>query len=90
MAPTAPSPLIGAFRCAAHTPYDRSDGQASMASRPLNQIVGIPLRPPPSLPPLQDMHGELSEQQPRVERLQGAAAAAHDQLGALSREAQRV
>ncbi|PSC68702.1 Synaptosomal-associated 25 isoform A [Micractinium conductrix] len=38
----------------------------------------------------QDMHGELSEQQPRVERLQGAAAAAHDQLGALSREAQRV
>ena len=49
-----------------------------------------PPPPPPSLPPLQDMHGELSEQQPRVERLQGAAAAAHDQLGALSREAQRV
>lgn len=36
------------------------------------------------------MHGELAEQEPRLERLQQRTAATHDQLGALSRQARRV
>lgn len=38
----------------------------------------------------QEMYGGLAEQQPRVDRLTGATVVAHDQLGALARDARRI
>ncbi len=40
--------------------------------------------------PLQEMHGEMAEQEPRLDALHDRAAAAHDQLGSLAREARRI
>lgn len=42
------------------------------------------------LHPVQEMNSELAEQAPRIDRLQGAAATTHDQLGSLAREARRI
>jgi hypothetical protein len=36
------------------------------------------------------MQSEMTEQAPRIDRLQDRTAAAHDQLGQLTRQAQRV
>lgn len=38
----------------------------------------------------QEMHGEMTEQQPRIDRLQDRTARAHDELGTMMREAQRL
>ncbi len=39
---------------------------------------------------LQELHTGLAEQQPVVERLTGATAVTHDQLGKLAQEARRI
>jgi hypothetical protein len=39
---------------------------------------------------VQEMYGEMVEQHPRIEGLQDRAAATHDQLGTLARDARRI
>jgi hypothetical protein len=39
---------------------------------------------------VQEMYGEMVEQQPRIEGLQDRAAATHDQLGTLARDVRRI